>query len=58
MYIVCAATSDKQKFIAQFQGQPIAFQTDEEAWNFIQEIMKKEDRPTVAWLREVPDDNS
>ena len=55
MYNVYCVTQDRQKMLITYQGQPAGFESDEDAWSFVEQMMSQEDHPLMMWIKEVPE---
>lgn len=57
MYNVCFMDYDNETGVIAnpITHDPIAFANEADAWNFIEEFMKKDNCPRFMWTREVAD---
>ena len=58
MFHVYFMNEDGKKDVTRFinTGEPLEFQTSDEAWEFIQMFMHEKRHPRFMWTKEIPND--
>lgn len=56
MFNILFILPDKTRGIVTYDGQPALFDTNEDAWNFIVQMMGQPEHPSFMWVRKVAND--